>query len=257
MANMIDKYGVPLPSGRNRTMLQPKAKYKFRVIVYNFGTDIDDRDHIALDVDSVDRPSISFKTHKVFQFATNSSYIGSHDWNPITLTLRDSVGNKSTKALSRQLQKQLDFQRRITPRSEQDFGGYKFGIVIQMLSGRNNDDNLESLGRDTLTDAVTAATNNPGLTNAVDQFIGGSSYNSAGVVEYFVCTGCIITDTNYDSLDYSSSSPLTIKLTIKPDNVVQFDSIEEMYKMRISSLFPDEVNQGLDILDRVIGSVGL
>ena len=257
MANMIDKYGVPLPSGRNRTMLQPKAKYKFRVIVYNFGTDIDERDHIALDVDSVDRPSITFKTQKVFQFTTNASYIGSHDWNPISLTLRDSVGNKSTKAIARQIQKQLDFQRRITPRSSQDFGGYKFGMIIQMLSGRNSSDNLDNLGRDILTDVITGATNNPGLTNAVDQFIGGSSYNSAGVVEYFVCTGCIITDTNYDSLDYSSSAPLTIKLTIKPDTVHQFDSIDEMYKTRINSLLPDDVNKGLDILDRVIGSVGL
>jgi hypothetical protein len=151
----------------------------------------------------------------------------------------------------------MDFQRRITPRSEQDFGGYKFGLIIQMLSGRNSDDDLENLGRDTLVDATTAATNNPGLVNAVDEFIGGSSHNSAGVIEYFVCTGCIITDTSYDALDYSSSAPLNITLTIKPDTVHQFDSIDEMYKTRISSLLPDSVNQGLDILDRVIGSVGL
>lgn len=257
MANMLDKYGVPLPSGRNKTMLQPKAKYKFRVIVYNFGTDIDERDYIALDTDKVDRPSVSFSSHKLFQFTTNASYVGSYDWSPISLTIRDSVGNKSTKAISRQLQKQMDFQRRITPRSDQDFGGYKFGMIIQMLNGRNSDDDLENLGRDTLTDVATAATNNPGLVNAVDQFIGGSSYNSIGVVEYFVCTGCIITNADYDSLDYSSSSPLNITLTIKPDNVHQFDSIEEMFKSRISSLLPDEVNQGLDILDKVIGSVGL
>ena len=257
MANMLDKYGVPLPSGANRTMLQPKARYKFRVIVYNFGTEIDERDHIALDVDAVDRPSITFKTHKVFQFTTNSSYVGSHDWNPIKLTIRDSIGNKSTKAISRQLQKQLDFQRRITAKSEQDYSGYKFGMIIQMLNGRNSDDSLDNLGRDTIIDAATAATNNGGLVNAVDQFLGGSNYNSAGVMEYFVCTGCIITDTDYDSLDYSSSAPLKISLTIKPDTVHQFDSIEEMYKTRISSLLPDGVNQGLDILDRIIGSVGL
>lgn len=257
MANMLDKYGVPLPSGKNRTMLQPKAKYKFRVIVYNFGTDIDERDYIALDTDKVDRPSVSFSAHKLFQFTTNASYIGSHDWKPITLTIRDSIGNKSTKAIARQLQKQMDFQRRITARGEQDYAGYKFGMVIQMLSGRNSDDSLENLGRDVLTDAISGATNNPGLTNAVDQFLGGSSYNSAGVIEYFVCTGCIITDTDYDSLDYSSSAPVSITLTIKPDSVHQFDSIDEMYKTRISSLLPDDVNQGLDILDRVIGSVGL
>lgn len=257
MANMLNKFGVPLPSGRNKAMLQPKAKYKFRVIVYNFGTQIDERDHIALDVDKVDRPSISFSTHKLYQFTTNTSYVGSHDWNPITLTLRDSVGNASTKALSRQIQKQLDFQRRITSREGQDYGGYKFGLIIQMLNGRNSEDSLDNLGRDTLTDVATSLTNNSGLVNAVDQFIGGSSYNSAGVMEYFVCIGCVIQDVSYDSLDYSSSAPLNLTITIKPDTVHQYDTIEEMYKARISSLLPDEVNQGLDIIDRVFGSVGL
>lgn len=238
-------------------MLQPKAKYKFRVIVYNFGTDIDERDHIALDVDKVDRPSISFNTHQLKQFGTNSSYVGSHDWKEITLTIRDSVGNESAKALSRQLQKQLDFQRRITSRNDQDYGDYKFGMVIQMLSGKNQEDNLETLGRNTLVDVGNALTNNLGLVGAVDQFIGGSSYNSAGIMEYFVLVGCIITDINYDSLDYSSSSPVDMTITIKPDNCVQFDNIEEMYSTRINSLLPEKVNQGLDIIDRVFGSIGI
>lgn len=257
MANMLNKYGVPLPSGKNKTMLQPKAKYKFRVIVYNFGTDIDERDHIALDVDQIDRPSVTFGTQKLNMFTTNSTYVTTHDWNPIVLTIRDSVGNASAKALSRQLQKQLDFQRRITARSDQNYAGYKFGLIIQMLNGRNSSDSISNLTHDTIVDVATALTNNQGLTNAVDEFIGGSSYNSAGVMEYFVCVGCIIQDVNYDSLDYSSSSPVTMKITIKPDNVVQYDSIEQMYGSRINSLLPDEVNQGLDILDRVFGNIGL
>lgn len=257
MADMLSKYGVPMPSGKNKTMLQPKAQYKFRVIVYNFGTEIDERDHIALDVDKVDRPSISFSTHKLYQFTTNTSYIGSYDWKEIKLTIRDSIGNDSAKAVSRQLQKQKDFQRRITSKSEQDYAGYKFGMIIQMLNGRNYDDSLESLGRNTSTSVASAVTNNTGLVNAIDKFIGGSTYNTSGVMEYFVCTGCIITDISYDSLDYGSSSPVTMQLTIKPDSCLQFDDIEEMYKVRISSLLPDSVNQGLDILDRVLGSTGI
>lgn len=257
MANMLNKYGVPLPSGRNKTMLQPKAKYKFRVIVYNFGTDIDERDHIALDVDQVDRPTVTFGTQKLNMFTTNTSYITTQDWNSITLTIRDSVGNESAKAISRQLQKQLDFQRRITARSDQEYSGYKFGLIIQMLNGRNSEDTLSNLAHDTIVDTASAITNNQGLTNAIDQFIGGSKYNTAGIMEYFVCVGCIIENVNYDSLDYSSSSPVTMKISIKPDNVVQYDTIEEMYSSRINSLLPDSVNQGLDIIDKVFGSVGL
>ena len=254
--NMLSKYGVPLPSGRNKTMLQPKSQYKFRVIVYNFGTDIDERDHIALDVDKIDRPKLSFTTHQLKMFTTNTTYISNHDWSPITLTIRDSVGNQSAKALARQLQKQLDFQRRISSRDDQKYGSYKFGIVIQMLNGRNSEDSLGDLGRDTLVNAATAATNNAGLVNAVDQFIGGSHYNSQGVMEYFVLTGCVISDIDYDTLDYSSSSPVTMTITIKPDNCIQFDTIEEMYSTRINSLLPENVNQGLDIIDRVFGNVG-
>lgn len=257
MTTMLNKYGVPLPSGKNKTMLQPKAKYKFRVIVYNFGTEIDERDHIALDVDQVDRPSVTFGTQKLNMFNTNTTYVTTQDWNSITLTIRDSVGNASAKALSRQLQKQIDFQRRISPRSEQQNTDYKFGLIIQMLNGRNSEDTVTNLARNTAVDVATAVTNNAGLTNAIDEFIGGSSYNSAGVMEYFVCVGCIIEDINYDSLDYSSSSPVTMKITIKPDNVVQYDTIEEMYSTRISSLLPDSVNKGLDIIDKLFGNVGL
>lgn len=46
-------------------------------------------------------------------------------------------------------------------------------------------------------------------------------------------------------------------ITIKPDNCIQFDNIEEMYSTRINSLLPENVNQGLDIIDRVFGSIGL
>jgi len=126
-----------------------------------------------------------------------------------------------------------------------------------MLNGRNSEDELPNLGRDTVVDIVGAVTNNEGLTNAIDQFIGGSRYNTAGVMEYFVCVGCIIEDVNYDTLDYSSSAPVTMKVTIKPDNVVQYDNIEQMYSTRINSLLPDSVNKGLDIIDRVFGQIGL
>lgn len=254
MANMLSKYGVPLPSGGNKTMLQPKAKYKFRVVVYNFGTDNNERDYIALDVDKVDRPSISFSTHKVFQFNTNSTYIGSHDWNPINLTIRDSIGNQSAKALSRQLQKQLDFQRRLTPRDDQLNAGYKFGVIIQMLNGRNADDTITNLTHNTIVSSATAITNNSALVNSVDSLIGGNSYNSSGILEYFICTGCVISDINYDSLDYSSSDPVTMTITIKPDNVTQFDSITNMYAESITSLFDDDTNTALNIIDQLFGS---
>ncbi|AQW88727.1 putative structural protein [Erwinia phage pEa_SNUABM_50] len=257
MANMMDKYGVPLPSGRNKTMSQPKIKHKFRVVVSNFGTDIDEKDHVALEASEVDRPSVSFETHQLYQFATNTSYVGRWDWKPITLTIRDSVDNKVAKSIIRQLQKQLDFQRRISAKSEQEYAGYKFRMMIETTGGANPDDSLTNLGRDTAVDAGTAITNNAGLVNAIDDFVGGNGYNAVSTIDRWVCYGCIITDISWDSLDYGSSQFLTIKLTIKPDNCVQYDMIEEMYSDRISSLLPDSVDNALDIVDKIFGSAGI
>lgn len=257
MASMMDKYGVPLPSGRTRCMSQPKVKNKFRVVVYNFGIDIDEKDYIAMNVDSVDRPGINFSTHQLNSFATNTTYLGRWDWKPITLTLRDSIDNRSAKAVSRQLQKQLDFQRRISSKADQPYAGYKFRMMIETTGGANPDDTMPNFIRDTAVDSATAITNNPALVDSIDKFIGGTGYNSLSTLDRFVCYGCIITDVEYDTLDYGSSQYVTIKLTIKPDNVVQYDMIEEMYSDRISSLLSDKTNDGLDVLDKLFGSIGL
>lgn len=257
MANMMDKYGVPLPSGRNRTMGQPKIKHKFRVVVYNFGTAIDEKDHVALEVSQVDRPSISFDTHQLYQFATNTSYVGRWDWKPITLTIRDAVDNNVAKAIIRQLQKQLDFQRRISAKSEQEYAGYKFRMMIETTGGANPDDSLTNLTRDTVVDAATALTNNAGLVNSIDEFVGGNGYNALSTLDRWVGYGCIITNIEWDSLDYGSSQFLTIKLTIKADNFVQYDMTEEMYSDKISSLLSDNANSALNIVDRIFGGTTL
>ncbi len=250
----MDKYGVPLPSGRNKTMSQPKVKHKFRVVVYNFGTDIDEKDHVALEVNDVERPSISFETHQIKMFGTNTSYVGRWDWKPITLTIRDAVDNKVAKSIIRQLQKQLDFQRRISAKSEQQYAGYKFRMMIETTGGANPEDSINNIIRDTAVDSATAITNNAGLVNAIDDFVGGKGYNAVSTLDRWVLYGCIITDIEWDSLDYGSSQFITIKLTIKPDNCVQYDMIEEMYSDKISSLLPDDVNSTLDIIDRIFGS---
>lgn len=251
MANMMDKYGVPLPSGRTRPMSQPKVKNKFRVIMSNFGTDKDDTDYIAMNVDSVDRPGVEFQAQTVKLFATDTTYLGRWDWKPITLVIRDSVDNKSAKAVAKQLQKQLDFQRRISAKAEQNYVGYKFRMMIETTGGANPDDTMAIFARETATDVADALTNNTPLVNAVDQIIGGEGYNSMSTLDRYVCYGCIVTDFEYDTLDYGSSQYVTIKLTIKPDNVVQYDNIEEMYGTKINSLLPDSVDSVLDVIDKI------
>lgn len=251
MASMLDKYGVPLPSGRSRTMSQPKLKHKFRVVVYNFGTDIDEKDYIALEVDQVDRPSVSFEVHQLNNFDSNTKYLGKHNWKPITLTIRDAVNNKAAKALVRQLQKQLDFQRRISVRSAQRTAGYKFKMMIETTNGSNPDDTMTQLIHDTSLDIGEAITNNPGLVNAIDKFVTPPGYDGVGTLDRWLCYGCIISDISWDTLDYSSSQYVTIKLTIEVDNCVQYDILSEMYDTHVDSLLPDDVNNALDIFDQL------
>lgn len=257
MANMLSKYGVPLPSGANRTMSQPKIKHKFRVVVYDFGKTTDDKDYMALECEEVERPSISFETHQLRMFGTNTSYIGSWDWKPITLTIRDSVSNTSAKAIARQLQKQLDFQRRISAKSDQSYYSYKFRMMIETTGGANPEDSVTDLLRDTAVSSATALTNNAALVNSIDNFIGGSGYNAISTLDRWVCYGCLITDIQWDSLDYGSSQYLTIKLTIKPDSCQQYDMISEMYNEGITSLLPSKVNSALNIVDQIFGSTAL
>jgi len=256
-ASILDKFGVPLPSGRNRTMSQPKIKHKFRVVVFNFGIDIDEKDYMAMNVDEVDRPSVEFETFQLQYFSGNTSYIGKHNWKPITLVIRDSVDNLAAKGITRQLQKQLDFHRRISDRSQQQTASYKFKMLIETTGGANPDDTLTNLIRDTAVDSGTAITNNQGLVGAIDDFVGGKGYNAISSLDRWVCYGCIIQDITWDTLNYGSSDYITIKLTIKPDNCVQYDMIEEMFSNRISSLLPDKVDNALDIVDKIFGNIGL
>lgn len=257
MSNIMDKFGVPLPSGRNVTMSQPKVKNKFRVVVYNFGTVTNEKDYIAMNVDSVDRPSVEFETFQLQYFDSNTSYHGKHNWKPITLTIRDSVDNLAAKAVYRQLQKQLDFHRRISAKSEQKYSGYKFKMMIETTGGANPDDTITNLVRNTAVDSASTILGDVGLANDIDKLIGGKGYNSFSTLEKWMCYGCMITDFSFDTISYSSSEYITIKLTIKPDSCEQYDMIEQMYSEQVTSSLSSDTNTVLDILNKTIGGISI
>lgn len=257
MTATINKYGVPLPSGRNLTMMQPKVQHRFRISVYNFGTGtVDERDWMALNVESADRPSISFETHELAMFTSPVKYFGKHSYKPINITVRDDVGNHVAKSVSKQIQRQLDFHRRISDPKNQTHSGYKFSVILEILSGENPSDTMKQLGRNTALDVADAITNNSGLVNSVDTLIGGSSVNTLRL-EYWLLTGCFLGDIDYDELNYSSSSYNKIKLNIQYDTAVQYDSIEEMYSDQIQSTLGKKTDKTLNVLDKVFGNISL
>ena len=101
--------------------------------------------------------------------------------DPITITLRDDVNNSVTKLVGEQIQKQFDFFEQSSAASGID---YKFTTRIEMLDGGN----------------------------------GASSPN---ILETFELYGAFIESVNYNTLNYATSEPATITLTLRYDNAIQ------------------------------------
>ena len=50
---------------------------------------------------------------------------------------------------------------------------------------------------------------------------GGNGANTASVLETFELYGCYLESTNYNTLNYATSEPVTIACTIRYDNAIQ------------------------------------
>jgi hypothetical protein len=107
---------------------------------------------------------------------------GKHNWEPITLNLREDVNNNVQKLVGEQLQKQFDFYEQSSAASGLD---YKFVTRIEILDG-------------------------------------GNGANTPNVLETFELYGCYVESANYNSLAYSNSTdPVSVTLNIRYDNALQ------------------------------------
>ncbi len=186
MANIytsLKNFSVQTSNGENEALLMPKLKFRFRVEFSGLGNK-DDTDILQMTRQIVDvkRPSVKFDEQKIEVYNSRINYIGKPTWNDITVTVRDDVSSMTTGVIARQIQKQFDFYEQSIATSA---GDYKFDMSIEMTDGNN-----------------------------------GSQ--KASIIEKWVCYGCMITQADYDSLDYKTSEAVQIKLTIKMDNCVQY-----------------------------------
>lgn len=129
----------------------------------------------------VTRPNLTFENMEVHVYNSKVNLAGKHTWNPLTLNLREDVNNNVQKLVGEQLQKQFDFMEQASAASGID---YKFLTRIEILDGGNG--------------AFTPT-----------------------VLETWECYGCYVTEANYNTLNYATSEPVTIALTIQYDNAVQ------------------------------------
>jgi hypothetical protein len=180
----LSKITVPLASGdsaSNQGLLMPKLQYRFRVSLENFGVSTPTTE-LTKQVIDVTRPNVSFEQMTIDVYNSKVYLAGKHNWEPITLNLREDVNNNVQKLVGEQLQKQFDFYEQSSAASGLD---YKFVTRIEILDG-------------------------------------GNGANTPNVLETFELYGCYVESANYNSLAYSNSTdPVSVTLNIRYDNALQ------------------------------------
>jgi hypothetical protein len=137
MAVNLDKFNVD--GGTSGVLVQPKLAYRFRVFLNEFGAG--DNLELTSQVVSVSRPSLTHDDVVVDVYNSRIKLAGKHNWDDVTLTVRDDVTGNVARAIAAQMQKQVDHANQSSTKAG---GGYKFGMAIQNLDGSQPAEVLDS-----------------------------------------------------------------------------------------------------------------
>lgn len=167
-------------SGGNQGLLMPKLQYRFRVNFLNIGTSASTQE-LTKQVIDVTRPSVSFGEITLPVYNSTMYLAGRHEWQPLTINVRDDASGSVSKLVGQQLQKQMDFVQQASAASGQD---YKFQTNIEILDG-------------------------------------GNGTSTPIVLETWEVYGCFLQAANYNNLAYGSNEVVTIQMSIRYDNALQ------------------------------------
>lgn len=184
----LNKFTVPLASNQSNAtqgMLMPKLKYRFRVLLINFGATDAPPTEITKQVKDITRPTIAFEPITLDVYNSRIYLPGKHTWTALTLTLRDDVLGGASKLVGTQLQRQFDFFEQASAASG---GDYKFTTRIEILDGGNG---------------------------------AAGSASSPNVLETWECYGCYLENVNYQNLSYTENAEVTLTCSIKYDAAAQ------------------------------------
>jgi hypothetical protein len=167
-------------SGGSQGLLMPKLQYRFRVNFLNFGASSATAD-LTKQVIDVTRPSVSFGEINIPIYNSTIYLAGRHEWQPLTINVRDDASGTVSALVGAQLQRQLNFFEQASAGTGQD---YKFQTNIQILDG-------------------------------------GNGTQAPVVLETWECYGCFLQAANYNNLAYGSNEVVTIQMAIRYDNALQ------------------------------------
>jgi len=138
------------------------------------------RSEITKNVMDITRPSVAHDMITLDVYNSRVYLAGKHTWDPTTIQLRDDVNGEIARRVGEQMQKQFDFFEQTSAVSGSD---YKFVTKFEVLDGGNG---------------AAAAT----------------------VLETWELYGCYIESVNYQDMNYASSEPATISLSVRFDNAL-------------------------------------
>lgn len=188
----FSKFGIPL-DGSKLGVLHPKQKYRFRIILSNFGINTGLRE-MTQNVVTCTRPKPSHDEVKLDSYNSVVWIMGKHSFETIELVLRDDITNAVASTVGAQLQKQMNHFEQTSAVAGIN---YKFAMEIHSLDGTDNEE-LESWVLDgcwltgaqygegdyasgdaqtiSLTIRFDNATNMAGRNNNVGTTVGGNPY---------------------------------------------------------------------------------
>lgn len=135
MANLA-KFGVPL-DGVKLGILQPKQKYRLRVVWQNFGDNSGLREMTA-NVVTCTRPKVSFGMTEVHSYNSVALIQGKRSpFDPIEIVLRDDMTNATISAVGAQIQKQMNHFEQTSAVAGIN---YKFSMEIHSMDGTDRDE---------------------------------------------------------------------------------------------------------------------
>ena len=179
----LTRMTVPLASDQsNPTQGLLMPKLKYRFrVIFENFGVSTPRTELTKQVMDFTRPSLSFENMVVDIYNSKINLAGKHSWEALTCNIRDDAGGAVSKLVGEQLQKQLDFMEQASAASGID---YKFLTRFEVLDGGNG--TFEPVA-----------------------------------LETWEIYGCYLQAVNYNDMNYATSEPATIAMTIQFDNAVQ------------------------------------
>jgi len=179
----LSKFTVPLASDQSASSQGLlMPKLKYRFRVSFENFGISTpRSELTKQVIDFQRPSVTFEEVPIDIYNSKVYIQGKHTWEAVSVNMRDDASGQVSKLVGEQIQKQFDMMEQSSAASGID---YKFITRCEILDGGN----------------------------------GASSPNTLETWELY---GCMIQNVNYNDLNYATSEPATITMSIRFDNAVQ------------------------------------